>query len=152
MNVGYGIMSKEEPEINFCKDFVDKISDKKGFENKIRYLLEDFFFNEGWASHTNPKNGKEGYSHQYTYNYDTIRHFIEDMVRFSVREFKIAQQGSLIKPISGKYPSKKETDSRVIMVKCQNCKLNEVAVIKDQPYFGIICGECSKKNTIYTTK
>ena len=53
-------MPKEE--INFCKSFIDKVVDKKGFENKFRYLLEDFFFNEGWASKTNPNAQKKGFS------------------------------------------------------------------------------------------
>jgi len=143
-------MSKEEPEINFCKGFIDKISEKQGFENKIRYLLEDFFLEEGWASKTNKKAMEEGYSQQYTYNYSSIRHFIEDMVRFSVREFKIAQEGVVKQTVKGRYGT--PIDSKVVMVKCQNCNKNEVAVLKDQPYFGIICRECSKQNTVYTTK
>jgi hypothetical protein len=74
-------------DINFCKDFADKIARVQGFENKVRYLLEDFFFDEGWASKTNKNAMKEGYSQQYTYNHSDIKHFIEDFIRFSVREF-----------------------------------------------------------------
>lgn len=85
------LKKKEKPEVNFCSAFLQKIIQKQGFENKVRYLLEDFFFDEGWASKTNPKAGKNGNSHQYTYNYSTIRHFIEDFVRWSQRELKIMQ-------------------------------------------------------------
>ena len=79
----------KEEEINFCKSFVDKVADRIGFENKVRYLLEDFLFEEGWASKTNKKHMKEGYSQQYTFNYSTMRHFVEDFVRWSQREFKL---------------------------------------------------------------
>ena len=79
-------------EINFCKGFADKVADKQGFENKVRYLLEDFFFEEGWANKNNKKVMKEGYSQQYSYNYSTIRHFIEDFVRLSKLEFGKAQE------------------------------------------------------------
>lgn len=74
-------------ELTLCESFVKKVGAIGGFENKVRYHLEDFFFREGWASHTNPLNGKEGFSHQWTYNYDTLRHFIEDFVRWSKIEF-----------------------------------------------------------------
>jgi len=81
-------------EIDFCKEFLDKVCNKGEFKNKVIYLLEDFFFDEGWASKTNKKHMKEGYSQQYTYNYDTIRHFIEDFVRWSQREFDLKTQVS----------------------------------------------------------
>lgn len=78
----------EKERINFCKAFADKIADIHGFENKVRYLLEDFFFEEGWASKTNKTAMKKGFTQQYTYNYSTIRHFIEDFVRCSEKEMK----------------------------------------------------------------
>ena len=77
-------MTDKKEEVNFCDGFLKKVADKQGFENKIRYLLKDFFFHEGWASKTNPKCMKEGYNAQHTYNNNTIEHFIEDFVRFAV--------------------------------------------------------------------
>jgi len=38
------------------------------------------------------------------------------------------------------------------VVKCQNCGKNDVVIMKNHAYFGIICSECSKKNTVFTTK
>lgn len=76
-----------DEQIDFCKPVLDRVIGKKTFELKMRYQLETFFFHEGWASMTNPKNGKDGYTSQHTYNDDTIKHFIEDMVRWSRYEF-----------------------------------------------------------------
>ncbi len=81
--------------INFCEAFAEKVADKMGFENKVRYLLEDFFFKEGWASRTNPEVQKEGYSAQLKYNGSTIKHFIEDFVRWSQLELKELQEKNL---------------------------------------------------------
>lgn len=67
---------------NFCKAFGEKVVNIKGLENKMRFFLEDFFFNEGWASRSNPRLQKEGYSARLTYNESTIKHFIEDFVRY----------------------------------------------------------------------
>ena len=43
--------------------------------------------------------------------------------------------------------------SNKVKVRCQNpgCK-NDVEVIPNHPYFGIICSECQKKNTIIYSK
>ena len=78
-----------DKEINYCKSFADKIAGKIGIKVKLRYLLDDFFFNEGWAARTNPKVHKEGYTAQLTYNEETIKHFIEDCVRHFAREFEL---------------------------------------------------------------
>ncbi len=82
-------MVEKEIEVNFCDAFLEKVSNEQGFENKVRYLLKDFFYNEGWASKTNPKHMKEGYNAQHTYNNNDIDHFIEDFTRWALREFKI---------------------------------------------------------------
>lgn len=79
----------EEQEVNFCSAFAEKIASQQGIENKTRYLLEDFFFDEGWASKTNPNCMKEGYSATLTYNKSTVSHFIEDFTRLIEGEFKI---------------------------------------------------------------
>lgn len=79
-------MSKEK--INFCEGFIQKICGKQGIENKTRYLLEDFFYQEGWSSMTNPKAMKEGHHQEFTYPKSTIAHFIEDFVRLIQHEFK----------------------------------------------------------------
>jgi len=71
-----------------CEDFVNKIIETEGYENKVRYLLEDFFFEEGWASKTNAKVMKDGYTAQHTYNNNQIKHFIEDFVRWSKKEYE----------------------------------------------------------------
>jgi hypothetical protein len=109
-------MAEKKQEINFCMALIDKIANVQGLENQVRYLVEDFLFDEGWASKGNKKVGEEGYSHQYTYNYSSLRHFTEDIVRFIIREFRIEQQKNLIprqeilnyinsKAIDGKIPS-----------------------------------------------
>lgn len=68
-------------KINFCKSFLDKVAEKQGITNKLRYLLEDFFYEEGWMSKTNPKAMKEGYHQEFKYSKESIAHFIEDAVR-----------------------------------------------------------------------
>lgn len=70
-----------EEETNFCKAFAEKVAGVQGVENKARYLLENFLFEEGWASKTNPKAMKEGYHQTYTYTKSSLSHFIEDFVR-----------------------------------------------------------------------
>lgn len=70
---------------------MDRVIDIKTFELKIRFQLEKFFFGEGWASRTNPNNAEKGFTHTWTYNDDTIKHFIEDMVRWSKLEFRVSQ-------------------------------------------------------------
>jgi hypothetical protein len=79
----------KEKEINYCKSFTDHLTDKIGFENKVRYLLENFLFEDGWASKGNQNVGKDGYSHQYCYNYADLRHFVEDMVRWAVEQKRL---------------------------------------------------------------
>ena len=76
-------------DIPNCKEFTQKIIAIGSFENKVRYLLEDFFFKEGWSKRTNPKNMKEGYNSELTYNEDIIKHFIEDFIRFAKKEYEI---------------------------------------------------------------
>jgi len=78
-----------EPELNFCKAFLEKVAGKQGVENKARYLLEDFFYDEGWMSKTNPKSMKEGYHQEFTYSKSSIAHFIEDFVRLFGREWEV---------------------------------------------------------------
>jgi len=77
-----------EPEINFCKAFMEKVAGKQGIENKTRYLLEDFFYEEGWMSKTNPKCMKEGQHQEFTYSKSSIAHFIEDFTRNFEREWE----------------------------------------------------------------
>ena len=69
-------------KIGVCNAFLAKLIGRGTIKNKVRYLLEDFFFDEGWAGRTNPNNGKNGYNTQHTYNDDTIKHFIEDFTRW----------------------------------------------------------------------
>lgn len=71
-----------------CDAFIAKISGEQGIDNKARYLLEDFFYEEGWASKTNASAMKEGFHQQFTYNKSRIAHFIEDFVRLFKEEFK----------------------------------------------------------------
>jgi hypothetical protein len=106
---------KKEIEINFCTAFVKKITDIQGIENQVRYLVDDFLFEEGWASKGNPKDGKDGYSHQYTYNYSNLRHFTEDIVRFIIREFRIEQQKNLIPrdKILAYFETRKDADGKL---------------------------------------
>lgn len=70
-----------------CNAFVEKICGKQSIDNKTRYLLEDFFYGEGWASKTSSKAMKKGYDQQFTYNKSNIAHFIEDFVRLFKKEF-----------------------------------------------------------------
>ena len=77
-----------KPELNFCKAFMEKVAGKQGIENKARYLLEDFFYHEGWMSKTNPKSMKEGYHQEFTYSKSQIAHFIEDFVRLFEKEWE----------------------------------------------------------------
>lgn len=76
------LKSYDKREMNFCKSFADKVAMEQCNENKIRHLLEDFFFNEGWASKTNPNLKATGHNAQLTYNEDSIKHFIEDFIRW----------------------------------------------------------------------
>lgn len=76
-------------EVNFCNAFLQKIEGKHTIENKLRYLLEDFFYAEGWMSKTNPKAMKEGYHQEFTYSKANISHFIEDSVRLFKREWEL---------------------------------------------------------------
>lgn len=71
-----------------CDAFIQKICGVQGIDNKTRKLLEDFFYEEGWASKTNSEAMKEGYHQQFTYNKSSIAHFIEDFVRTMKIEFK----------------------------------------------------------------
>ena len=82
-------LNQKEPEVNFCDAFLDKVSGRQGIGIKTRHLLENFFFEEGWASRTNPKVQKEGYSATLTYTQSTIKHFIEDFTRLFEREWEI---------------------------------------------------------------
>lgn len=139
--------NKKELEVNFCDAFLNKVIAKKGFENKIRYLLEDFFFNEGWASKTNKKHLKEGYNQQFTYNYDTIRHFIEDAVRFSIREFTITEHNVKIMDKKEfieecqKFNGQIENfdDVLVHIKRLQHCKICK------ESYWDKICPKCVDK-------
>ena len=71
---------------DYCQAFADKITNERNFENKFRHLLEDFFFEEGWCSKTNPKIKVEGFDSEHTYKDANIKHFIEDCVRWSKQE------------------------------------------------------------------
>ena len=79
-------------EINFCRSFADKVMALQVIENKSRFLLEDFFYNEGWASKTNKNAMKKGFHQQYTFNKSIIAHFIEDFVRLIQKEFMEEQK------------------------------------------------------------
>lgn len=78
-----------EDKINFCDVWVERLAGKMSMENKLRYMLETFFYGEGWASHTNFEAMKKGLSMQYTYNKSSIAHFIEDTVRVFQREWDL---------------------------------------------------------------
>ncbi len=110
-----------EEELNFCEAFYQKTCGVQGIDNKTRYLLEDFFYNEGWASQTNPKVAKEGYSQQYTYNKSTIAHFIEDFVRLFKKEFK-EESNKIIEALN----TKKESSSNIdAILKEAEFRINE---------------------------
>lgn len=60
-------------------------------------------------------------------------------------------KNKLLKEKLGKYV-KETKDSNTTTVKCQVCGKNDVTIMKNQPYFGIVCSECSKKNTVISSK
>ena len=107
-----------EVEINFCKAMTEKVAGKQGIDNKLRYLLEDFFYEEGWASKTNAKAMKDGHHQMFSYTKQDIGHFIEDCVRlfkhgWETEWLKVVELlGHLKAEDSGKYVilTKKEYD------------------------------------------
>ena len=36
--------------------------------------------------------------------------------------------------------------NKTITVKCQSCNKNDVIILENHPYFGILCSECSKRH------
>lgn len=83
------IMKDDDKEVNFCSVWVESLAGKHSMNNKLRYMLETFLYEEGWASKTNDKVMKKGYHQQYTYNKQDIAHFIEDTVRVFEREWEL---------------------------------------------------------------
>lgn len=81
--------------IGVCDSFLAKLIGKQGIKNQVLYLLNDFFFDEGWSSMTNPESMKEGYNASHTYNNDSINHFIEDFTRWITDEWEVSFKKAL---------------------------------------------------------
>lgn len=74
-------------KIGVCDAFLAKTIGHLTIENKVKYLLSNFFYDEGWSSHTNPKARKDGFNCEHTYNDNSIEHFIEDFTRWIKHEW-----------------------------------------------------------------